>query len=78
MVNYLPTNAGDRDTGLIPGSGSSPGEGRGNPLQYDYLENPKDRAHGVQKSRTWLKQLSMHTGTVNQIYLSWKKPGDIK
>ena len=29
--------------GLIPGSGRSPGEGNGNPLQYPYLENPMDR-----------------------------------
>ena len=28
--------------GLIPGSGSSPGEGNGNPLQYSYLENSMD------------------------------------
>ena len=26
--------------GLIPGSGRSPGEGNGNPLQHSYLENP--------------------------------------
>ena len=31
-------NAGD--LGLIPGSGRSPGEGNGNPLQYSCLENP--------------------------------------
>ena len=31
------------DLGLIPGSGRSPGEGNGNPLQYSYLENPVDR-----------------------------------
>ena len=30
-------NAGD--AGLIPGSGRSPGEGNGNPLQYSCLEN---------------------------------------
>ena len=30
------------DTGLIPGSGRSPGEGHGNPLQYSCLENPMD------------------------------------
>ena len=31
MVKNLPANAGDaRDTGLIPGSGRSPGEGNGN------------------------------------------------
>ena len=29
--------------GLIPGSGRSPGEGNGNPLQYSYLGNPMDR-----------------------------------
>ena len=32
-----------RDLGLIPGSGRSPGEGNGNPLQYSCLENPMDR-----------------------------------
>ena len=33
-------NAGD--LGSIPGSGRSPGEGNGNPLQYSRLENPMD------------------------------------
>ena len=32
------------DLGLIPGSGRSPGEGNGNPLQYSCLENPMDGA----------------------------------
>ena len=51
-------NAGD--LGLIPGSGRSPGEGNGNPLQYSCLENPIDRGawwatvHGVTKSQTRL------------------------
>ena len=46
------------DLGSIPGSGSSPGEGNGNPLQYSCLENPMDggawwaTVHGVAKSRT--------------------------
>ena len=31
------------DPGLIPGSGRSPGEGNGNPLQYSSLGNPMDR-----------------------------------
>ena len=41
------------DTGLIPGSGRSPGEGNGYPLQYSCLEHPMDRGawratvHGV-------------------------------
>ena len=51
-------NAGD--LGSIPGSGRSPGEGNGNPLQYSYLENSMDRGagqatvHGVAKCRTQL------------------------
>ena len=45
LVVMNPTvNAGDRrDVGWIPGSGRSPGGGRGNPLQYSCLENPMDR-----------------------------------
>ena len=30
------------DPGSVPGSGRSPGEGSGNPLQYPCLENPMD------------------------------------
>ena len=54
------------DIGLIPGSGRSPGEENDNPLQYSCLENPVDweawwaTVHGVSKSRTQLKRLSMH------------------
>ena len=46
-------NAGD--PGLIAGSGRSPGEGNGNPLQYSCPENPMVRGawqvatHGVAK-----------------------------
>ena len=53
-----------RDAGSIPGSGRSPREGYGNPLQYSCLENPMDRGawqaivRSVAKSRTWLKRLS--------------------
>ena len=36
VVKNLPTKAGD--AGSIPGSGRSPGEGNGNPLQYSCLE----------------------------------------
>ena len=67
LVKNLPANAEDiRDLGSIPGSRRSPGEGNGNPLQYSCLENPMDRGvqsatiHGVSKSWTRLKQLSMH------------------
>ena len=44
MFKNPPANAGDiRDVGLIPGSGSSPGGGHGNPLHYSCLENLLDR-----------------------------------
>ena len=48
------------DPGLIPGSGRSPGEGNGNPLQYSCLEYSMDRrawwatVHGVAKNWTLL------------------------
>ena len=48
------------DSGWIPGSERSPGEGNGNLLQYSSLENPMNRGAwwatvcGVAKSRTWL------------------------
>ena len=41
MVKAFAYNAGD--PGLIPGSGRSPGEGNGNPLQYSCLENSMDK-----------------------------------
>ena len=38
MVRNLPANVRDaRDSGLVPGSGRSPGGGNGNPLQYSCL-----------------------------------------
>ena len=46
------------DPGSIPGSGRSPGEGNGNPLQYSCLGNPMDggawwaTVHGVTESDT--------------------------
>ena len=58
MVKSLPTN--DGDSGSVPGSGRSTGEGNGNPLQYSCLENPMDRkawwatVQGVAKSWTQL------------------------
>ena len=39
VLKNPPTNAGD--TGLISGSGRSPGEGNGNSLQYICLGNPE-------------------------------------
>ena len=51
VVKNLPANAGD--VGSVPGSGRSPGEENGNPLQYSCLGNPMDRGawqatvHGI-------------------------------
>ena len=68
MVKNSPANAGAAgDTGLIPGSGRSPGGGNGNTLQDSCLGNPMDRGawwptvHGVAKQ---LKQLSTTFRTV--------------
>ena len=62
VVKNPPANAEDmRDPDSIPGSGSSPAEGHGNPLQYSCLENPMDRGawratvHRVTKNQTGLK-----------------------
>ena len=57
-------NAGD--LGLIPGSGRSPREGKGNPLQNSCLENLLDRGawwatvHGVAES-DMAEQLSLYS-----------------
>ena len=54
IVKNSPANSEDMD--LIPGVGSSHGEGNGYPLQYSSLRNPMDRGawqaivHGVTKS----------------------------
>ena len=53
-------NAGD--PGSITGSGRSPGEGNGNPLQYSCLGNPMDRG-------AW-------QATVHEITKSWTRRSD--
>ena len=40
------------DSGLIPGSGRSPGEENGNPLQYSFLPGEPWRSHGVAENQT--------------------------
>ena len=40
LVKNTPASAGD--AGSIPGSGKSPGEGNGYPLQYSYLGIPRN------------------------------------
>ena len=48
MIKNPPANAGD--SGSIPGSGRSCGEGNGNPLQCSCLENPLERRTDEQQS----------------------------
>ena len=66
------------DLGSIPGSGRSPGEGNGNPLQYSCLENPMDRGawratvHEVAESQTRLSNF-MHTHTTGiEVTTHWR------
>ena len=57
MVKNLPVG----DLGLIPGFGRSPGEEKGNLLQYSGLEISMDCiAHEVAKSRTSLSDCHFH------------------
>ena len=55
VIRNPPVNAGD--TALFPGSGRSPGEGNGNPLQDSCLRNSMDRGawqatvHGLKKKK---------------------------
>ena len=60
VVKNPPASA--RDSGSIPGSGRSPGEGNGNPIQYPCLENSMDRG-------TW-------RATVNGVTKSWTRLSD--
>ena len=49
------------DLGLIPGSGRSPGEGKGYPLQYSGLENSMDCiVHEVAKNQIQLSDFHFH------------------
>ena len=57
-VKNLPANS--RDVGSIPGSGRSPGVGKGNSLQYSFLENSMDsgawQIHGGGKESDMTEQ----------------------
>ena len=81
MNVYLPIPYNTGDLGSIPGSGRSPGEGNGNPLQYSCLENPRMEepgglqsmgsqrvGHGVAKSRARLSDFTL-PGINNLLYL---------
>ena len=69
-------NVGDLSS--IPGSGRSPGEGNGNPLQYSCLENSMDgrawwaTVHGVSESRTRLSDFTHSlTHSLTQVHNIW-------
>ena len=58
----LPANA--EDSGSIPGSGRSPGEGNGNPLQYSCLGIPRTEEPGGLQSmdrKSWTQRLNHHS-----------------
>ena len=69
VVKNPPASA--RDVGSIPGSGSSPGKGNGNPLQYSCLESSMDRGawHVVAKSDT-TERLSTHRKHIHGVWRS--------
>ena len=75
VVKNPPANAGDaRDKDSLPGTGTSPGEGNGNPLQCSFLENPRDKGlvaaiSRVAQSRTWLKWLSSSSSSSQYLCL---------
>ena len=78
LVKNPPAHAGDtRDTSLIPGSGRSPGEGNGNPLQCSCLENSMDRralwvtVYRVAKSWTRLS-VCVHMCTHTRTHTHWR------
>ena len=74
MNFYFPGGSDDKDSahtagdpGSIPGSGGSPEEGNGNPLQYSCLGNPTDRGawwapvHGVAKDSDMAEHACLHS-----------------
>ena len=71
VVKNLPANAGDADS--ISGSGRSPGEGNGNPLQYSCQDNPVDRGawwDTVYKvANSWTQLMTEHThGKIDTLF----------
>ena len=78
VVKNPPANAGDSgDSGLIPGSGRSPGGGNGNPVQYSYLGNPVDRGGWqptvLRVAKSWTG-LSAHTCAAGVAYCAPFRP----
>ena len=76
MVKNLPAM---QEAGSIPGSGRSPGEENGNPLQYSSLENPMDRGawwatvHRVAKELDVSEHKQTHTGLSQSLIASYQQ-----
>ena len=72
------------DPGSIPGSGRSPGEGNGNPLQFSCLENPMEggawqaTVHGVAKGQTRLSDKLLLLCCLLEMYFKHKGTGGLK
>ena len=68
------------DLGSIPGSGRSPGEGNGNPVQYSCLEHPMDKGtqwatvRGVTKELDMTEQLNNNTDLQSALRSQMQKP----
>ena len=81
VVKNPPVNAGNR-CGSTPGLVRSSGGGNGNPLQYSYLENPKDRGawkatvYRVAKSQTGLSDCATTILVTKRILFVSPKPPD--
>ena len=70
MVKNLPANAGNIiDARLIPGSGRSPGEGYGHPLQYSCLKNPHGQRSLAGYSPEGHKESDMTKKLIKQAYI---------
>ena len=71
VVKNMPANAGD--VGSISGSGRSPGEGNGNPVQYSCLENSMNRGawwatfHGGHEELDMTQHTHAHTGNIYRL-----------
>ena len=77
VVKNLPANAAGK--GSIPGSGSSPREGNGNPCQYSCLGNPMDRGawqvtvYGVVKESDTTQRLNHSNNHIFFVHSSFDK-----